>query len=149
MTISEILERDLWSLAEGEQDSKPVFIRFRGEFLSRPDIAGFPRMIRIVWPYEPDENGLPSLEVATDLRAFEGRMVEAVQPDGIALLVAAITHNGEREWLFYASELGAFERCLNACQEGHDPYPIDVSTASDPKWSALYDDILAGITEFP
>lgn len=146
MTITEILENDNWSLAEGEENGRPLYIRFRGDFAQRPDVSSFPRLIQIVWTYTPDENGLPDPESIPRLKAFESRLVEAVQPSGIAVLVAAITNDGKREWMLYASSSSAFERCLNEIQEGEDLYPIDVTAAPDPKWTAFYDEVLGEVS---
>jgi hypothetical protein len=144
--LTDIVKSDNWALAEGEENGKPLYIRFREELREKPDVTEYPRLIRILWKYEPSENGLPSEETALQLRAFEARIVEAVQPSAVAVLVAAITHNGEREWMFYASAVAPFERALNELQEGSDLYPIDVSSAPDPKWTAFYDDILDGLS---
>lgn len=147
MTISEILQNDSWAVAEGEENGKPLYIRFRDEFRHRPDVSAFPRVVQIVWKYEGDENGLPTPEVGPSLKEFESRLTEAVEPERVGVLVAACTNNGEREWVFYASGLAAFERVLNEIQEGHEIYPIDVSSARDPKWTAFYDEILSAVGE--
>jgi hypothetical protein len=144
MSTSENLENVNWSVAEGEDDGKPLYIRFRDEFRGRP-AAQFPRLIRIVWSYEADEKGLPTLEAIPSLKDFESRLVQAAR--AIAVLVAAITNNGQREWMFYASGLAAFEACLNSIQEGQELYPIEVTSARDPKWSAYTEDILDSVTE--
>ncbi len=147
MTISDILQNDSWAVAEGEENGKPLYIRFRDEFRHKPDVSAFPRLIQIVWKYEADENGLPTTESIPALKGFESRLVEAVQPEGIAVLVAAMTNNGEREWMFYAAGLAAFEKVLNEIQEGEEIYPIDVSSARDPKWTAFYDEVLSAVGE--
>lgn len=147
MTVSQILQNDHWSLAEGEDNGKPLFIRFRGDFRHKPDVSAFPRLVRILWSYQADENGLPTAEAVSGLKAFEQRLVEATQPAGIGVLVAAITNAGLREWMFYASGLKAFERALNEIQVGHDLYPIEVTSARDPAWSALHEEILDSITD--
>lgn len=149
--MTEFLHNDDWSVAEGEEDGKPLYIRFRGELSDRLSLAAaaaaFPRLVRIVWTYGADENGLPNADSIPQLKDFESRLVQAVQPTKIALLVAAITNNGQREWMFYASGLTVFERCLNEIQEGHDLYPIEVTSARDPKWSAFQEDILETVVD--
>jgi len=147
MTVAEILENDSWSLAEGEEDGKPLYIRFRGEFRERPDVSAFPRLVRILWSYDADDRGLPTPEAIPRLKDFEQRLVAAVQPGGIGVLVAAVTNNGQREWMFYASGLKAFERALNEIQEGQELYPIDVSSARDPQWSGLHEELLSSVLE--
>lgn len=137
-----------WSIAEGEEDGKPLYIRFRDEFREKGPDSRFPRLIQIVWKYEADDKGLPSLEVVPALKSFESRLAEAVETDKLALLVAVCTHNGEREWMFYAQSVARFQERLNALQAEQDdepPFPIDISSAPDPKWSAFFEDTLGAL----
>lgn len=135
-----------WSIAEGEENGKPLYIRFRDEFRDKGADSAFPRLIQIVWKYESDENGLPTMEVVPALKAFESRLVEAVEPDKIAVLVAVCTNDGEREWMFYASGVTEFQNRLNEIQnDDEEPFPIDVTSARDPKWSAFFEETLGGL----
>lgn len=136
-----------WSIAEGEENGKPLYIRFRDEFRDKGADAAFPRLIQIVWKYEADESGLPTMEVIPSLKAFESRLVEAVEPEKIGILVAVCTNNGEREWMFYASGVTEFQERLNTIQEGdEEPFPIDVTSARDPKWSAFFEETLGELS---
>ncbi len=145
MTTSEPLQDDGWSIAEGEENGKPLYIRFRDKFRGKAADAAYPRLIQIVWKYKADENGLPSLDEVPLMRALESQLVEAVESPNIGVLVAVCTNNGEREWMFYVSAVADFERCLNAVQEGQEEFPIDVTSARDPKWSAFYEETLGGL----
>ena len=145
MTTPETPHDDIWSIAEGDALGKPRYIRFRTELQQKSADPAYPRLIQIVWKYEADENGLPSLETATDLRAFEDKLRSSVESEKIGLLVAVCTNNGEREWMFYTSGVSDFERCLNEMQDEQDEqdeFPIDVTSAKDPKWSAFFEETL-------
>ncbi len=134
-----------WSIAEGEENGKPLYIRFRDEFRDKGADGAFPRLIQIVWKYEADENGLPTREVGPVLKDFESRLVEAVEPEKIAVLVAVCTNNGEREWMFYASGVTEFQKLLNDIQDDEELFPIDVTSARDPKWTAFFEETLGGL----
>lgn len=136
-----------WSLAEGEENGKPLYIRFRDEYREKGADSAFPRLIQIVWKYEADEQGLPTMEVIPALKEFENLLIEAVEPEKIAVLVAVCTNNGEREWMLYAKGVSGFRERLNTLEsEEEEPFPIDITSAPDPKWTALFDDTLGGLS---
>ncbi len=147
MTISEIIANDNWSIAEGEHNGKPLYIRFRSELRDRPDLSAYPLLIRIVWKYAGDNDGLPKPETGAQIKALEDMLAQAVQSDQISVLVAAITNSGQREWMFYATDVAPFETCLNDAQQDKDPFPIEVTFERDPKWSAFYEELLGSIDE--
>lgn len=147
MTISDIVAGDNWSIAEGEHNGKPLYFRFRTELQDRPEVSAFPRLIRVVWKYAGDNDGLPKPDAGAQIQAFESRLVEAVQPAEIAVLAAAITNSGKREWMFYAKEVAAFESSLNDIQQDNEPFPIDVTFERDPKWAVFYEDLLGSFDE--
>lgn len=134
-----------WSIAEGEENGKPLYIRFRDAFSDKKADPTFPRVIQIVWKYQADEQGLPTEAEIPQLKAFESRLVEATEPNKVAVLVCVCTNNGAREWMFYASGDTAFEDCLNTISEDQEPFPIDITSAPDPKWTAFFDEILGAV----
>lgn len=132
-----------WSLAEGEDNGKPLYIRFREEYRESGADSAYPRLIQIVWKYSADQNGLPTDEVIPSLKDFESRLIEAVEPEKVAVLVAVCTNNGEREWMLYAKSVSEFQARLDALDpDQQDPFPIDITSALDPKWSAFFDDTI-------
>lgn len=41
-TVTQIIEADQWSLAEGLHNDKPLLIRYRSGFSSKPDVSAYP-----------------------------------------------------------------------------------------------------------
>lgn len=145
LTIQQIIENDRWSVAEGTHQGKPLVIRYRGELSKKPDLRGFPRMVRIVWPYAANASGMPDSAASVNMGVFEDRLMDAVEPGQNAILVAVLTNGGQREWLFYTASVAEFGKRLTAMPQEKDRYPIELSSESDPEWSAFYDNILPGI----
>ncbi|WP_093286236.1 DUF695 domain-containing protein [Pseudoxanthomonas sp. CF125] len=147
LTIPNIVENDRWSLAEGTHNDKPLVIRFRDEFLNKPDLSSHPRLVRVVWSYQANTSGMPGSDASDQMGVFEDRLVAAVEPSQTAVLVAVLTNDGQREWLFYTPDVSEFGRRLTEMPQEKDRYPIDISTESDPEWSTFYDNILPGVAE--
>jgi hypothetical protein len=146
-TIPEIVRADRWSLAEGTHDGKRVVLRFRDGFRNRPDLSSYPRLVRVVWTYQSDATGMPDSQAGDQMGVFEDRLIEAVEPSQTAALVAVITTDGRREWMYYTSDAEEFDRRLTEMPQEKHGYPIEVSTEHDPEWSALYEEILSGLEE--
>lgn len=145
-SLEQIVANDRWSLAEGMHDDKPLLIRFREELRARPDVTALPLLVRVVWDFDTDATGMPDGEAGDAMEVFENRLVDAVEPDRIAVLTAVVTHDGDREWLFYAADAAAFARRLTEMPQEPERYPIEISVERDPAWSALHDGILAGVS---
>ncbi|MDX2220865.1 MAG: DUF695 domain-containing protein [Burkholderiales bacterium] len=146
-TILQIVKRNLWSVAEGEHKNKPLVIRYRGEFRKKPDLSAYPRLVRVVWSFDANPSGMPSTSTSQQMSVFEDRLVAAVEPSQTSVLVAVITNSGQREWLFYTSDVAKFGQRLTDMPQEKERYPIAISSESDPAWNALYNDILSGVGE--
>ncbi len=144
-TVTQIIEADQWSLAEGLHNDKPLLIRYRSELSSKPDVSAYPVLIRVTWPFATDSTGMPDSSSSDAMATFEDRLVSAVEPTQDAALVAVITNNGQREWLFYTSSAQEFCRRLTDMPQEEERYPISLMLETDPDWSVLHENILAGV----
>lgn len=124
-----------WTGVETEHDNRPLLIKF----IRLP--RGFPRSkysqrINIFWKMDdPDENGLPTAEESDQLEIFENRLVAAVQPDGHSILVAALTCNGEKEFIFHTTDVPGFIQRLTNMPQEEERYPITIQKYDDPNWT--------------
>lgn len=146
-TILQIIKKDLWSIAEGEHKGKPLVIRYRGEFRKKPDLSAYPRLVRVVWSFDANPSGMPSAAISQQMSVFEDRLVGAVESNQSSVLVAVITNSGQREWLFYTSDVAKFGQGLTDMPQEKERYPIIISSERDPTWNALYKNILSGLGE--
>jgi Family of unknown function (DUF695) len=132
-----------WSLAEDEYEGHVLFIRFR-QFPQSFMKWRYPQRLNIFWKMsDPDENGLPTDEEFERLAIFENRLVDAVESDEPSILLAALTCNGEKEFLFHTSDVAGFlERLTNMPQE-IERYPITIQEHVDPNWT-YFETVIAG-----
>jgi hypothetical protein len=143
MTVAQIVAADRWALAEGECDGHPLILRFREDFRAHPDVSAYPHLVRVVWHYAPNSAGMPDRAASEQMSVFEDWLVAAVEPDRTAVLTAVVTHDGNREWLFYGVDVRAFARALRAIPQGD--VPIDITTERDPDWTTLHEATLSGL----
>ena len=146
LTIQEIIKNDIWALAEGTDSSNATVIRFRSEFGNKPNITGYPHLIQITWSYTSSSSGMPDKLASEKMSVFEDRLINAVEPDINAVLVAVRTNGGERVWVFYSSNVREFGNRLTQMPQEKERYPIGLTTKEDPEWSFFYNIILPGVS---
>lgn len=143
-TVRSIVEKDTWSLAEGERDRRPFRLRFREGFETPPDLSAFPKLLRVTWTFRGDGSGFPDAADNEAMEVFENRLVPALEHDFAGVLTAVITHDRRRTWAFYVTTVQAFSERLHEMPQEEEPYPIHIEAKDDPAWEFLYEDILAG-----
>lgn len=127
---------DSWFLAEGELEGLPAVIRARqhlSAWIGHPDYS---RKFTIAWTYRPgDESGMPSEAAYREMESFEDAIFEALERELNAIFVAVYTHNGRREWIGYSRDVDETELLLNSALEGHEIYPLELTSEEDPQWA--------------
>ena len=86
---------------------------------------------------EPDENvenGLTTEKEFRRLETFEDRLIDAVERDEHSILVAALTCNGEKEFVFYTADVPGFLERLSKMPQEKERYPITIQKYDDPNW---------------
>ncbi len=123
-----------WAGVEADCNSHPLLIRFR-EFPKRFPKSKYPQRINIFWKMsEADENGLPTEEEFNKLSTFENRLVNAVERDEHSILVAALTCNEEKEFIFYTADVPGFMERLTKMPQEKGRYPVTIQSEDDPSW---------------
>ena len=136
----ESADRAAWTVAEGHTGEYPFFTRYRhfGPSFSRND---YPTRLNVFWSMRsPDKHGLPTTQEAADLGTFEDRLLEAVEKDESAWLVAVVTGRAERELVFYLQQPALFLQGLTDMPQEQERYPLEIHSQGDPDWS-YYDDL--------
>jgi hypothetical protein len=144
-TVEQIVQADIWAVAKGTHHGKPLVIRYRSGFSVKPNITDYPKLIHVTWRYKLSENGLPDNAASNEMAVFEDRLIGAAEPSGQAALVAVITNDGTREWVFYARNVAKFGELLNAIPQESQAYPIKLTAETDSEWSFFYGRILSGV----
>lgn len=144
MEIIEIIQNNIWSAADGKHNDLPLKLRFRREVMEKPDTSEYPKLVRLYWVYEGLDDGLPGNMDLEQMNIFENDISRMVEHDASAILVAVITNDGQREWIFYARDMQNFaERLMNLKQDNY--YPVELTSRSDPEWNFLYQELLIGL----
>ena len=131
-----------WALAEGEHEGHPLLSRFR-EFPGNFPRVSYPERLNLFWQMlERDENGWPTEFEFERLKAFEDRLVEAVEHDGQSILSVVLTCNGEKEFVFHTADVTIFLSKLTNMPQEQERYPIMIISNTDPEWG-YFDDVIS------
>ena len=140
--VQSAVTRDLWAMAEGENNDKPLMIRFRSELRKVDDVSGYPELLLVNWNYESDAQGMPSDSAVEAIDDFEDLLLAALEHDFQTVLVCVITNDGSRQWVFYSSGIDDAANRINAMPQKPQPYPIELLTDDDAEWTYFKDNIL-------
>jgi hypothetical protein len=83
---------------------------------------------------------------AEDVEKFESIIASSLEDKQHAVLVAAVTHNGERDWIFYCHNSDETHKRLNIVLQNENPVPIKILSYADPNWNE-YKGILSNIAQ--
>jgi len=144
--VHQLVTADIWTLAEGEADTGPYILRFREPVLKDSDTSGYDHCLRIVWIYANENSGaLPEDDDSSAMATFEDRVCEALELDLLGALVAVLTFDGARQWVFYTFDVAECVKRINQMPQEEDRYPIELDVFTDPGWSYLRTEILANV----
>lgn len=123
-----------WAVAEGEYEGHTTSTRYALVPRDFPR-AQYPIHLNITWTmYEPDEYGFPSETESERLEVFEELLVQAVESDGHSVLIAVLTCNGQREFVFQTADKAGFLKRLTDIPHENERYPIEIVANDDPDW---------------
>ena len=140
---ADFLERMIllsWTGAEGEQEGRPLLIRFRdiGENLFRP--SGCKRLIVVTYSYPiQDQTGLPSSAQYKSVEDFEKRVFDTLERAVAAVMVFAKTCAGRIEYMVYSQKSAdQLQNVLGVNLKDSDP--VEFSETEDPHWEIYLGD---------
>lgn len=135
---------DVWFTAEGEADGKPLIFRGRQHVPAGIIEAGYPYLVSIFWPYEPEnDSGMPDRKTEDAQVEFEDVM-DGLDSPGMGFLMLVVTGNGQKEWHWYVSDVDAWMARMNESVAGHPAFPIEIESSHEPDW-ATYHDFISGV----
>jgi len=128
--------RDEWSLSEGSHDGNPLIVRInRGvdEAIGHP---AFSHRVGVAVPlFEPDENGFPVDDEATQLQTIEDHLVEGLARQRLSIFVLTISTGGMREFVFYTGDPETAHRALEEVNGLVASHEVQHIIEPDPKWA--------------
>jgi hypothetical protein len=86
---------------------------------------------------------LPDEATQAEMLQFENDLRDSVQKDALAILMAVVTFESVRQWVFYTRDESTFmERLSLMPHHGRERFPIDIATSDDAEWSYLRNEIV-------
>ena len=134
-------DSDAWAIAEGRHNGLPLLIRFRDQIARDDPKLSLSHLVLVTWRFESNDSGMPDVAESGAMKAFEDRLLQALEKDRNGTLVAIVTTNGWREWAFYVKSVQAFSSALHDMPQEIDPYPIEIVAEEDATWSYLFETI--------
>jgi hypothetical protein len=134
----EAANTDAWNIAKGKNPEKPTVLRFRPSLEAFLGDENYPRRLTIIWAFEAtDEGGMPSETQSADMKDFEDTLIDALDPDRLAIIAFVFTSAGSREWHFYLSDVSEVGIRINKALSTIPNLPIDLTIDDDPEWDEL------------
>lgn len=134
----ESADRDEWRIAEGTSRNTPITLRYRPSLKAFLGDKRYPKSFTITWEYEvQNSSGMPSDEQSDELKVFEDLLIQALDPDRIAVLSFILTSAGQRKWYFYIKDVQEVGKRINDALSDKPGLPISLTVDNDPDWSEL------------
>ncbi|HAV13243.1 MAG TPA: hypothetical protein DCX06_07115 [Opitutae bacterium] len=137
MTIA-AANSDAWNIAKGKNPEKPTVLRFRPSLEAFLGDEKYPKRLAIFWKFDAaDYSGMPTDSQSADMKEFEDILIEALDPDRLAVLAFVFTSSGTREWNFYLSDVSEVGVRINKALSAVPKLPIELKVEDDPNWDEL------------
>jgi hypothetical protein len=133
--LTDALSVTTWALADGTVGSDPYLLRFREPLPAASARHGHSIRFSVLWSYGDKGAFPPSPQEDAKMDRFEQHLCRAIERDGLAFLMAALTFGGSRHWVFYTSDGYACGTRIAQMPHDSEPYPIEMVAENDPDWS--------------
>ncbi len=144
LTAERLLAHDQWAMTHGERAAGPFVLRFRTPVLQAGETGTHLHRVSVLWPYAVEgTKAMPSPADSKQMGVFEERLCKAWEQGADAVLVAVLTFDGARQWVFYARDVGLCAKRISEMPQEKERYPIELTTERDPDWAWLRDELLA------
>jgi hypothetical protein len=131
-------DEDAWNNAEGKNNGRVSYIRYRPKLQQHLGNTDYSRRLTVFWDYEDDGlGGMPSSELSDQMKDFEDSLVRELDPDRAGILVFVYTSAGTREWHFYLENDCEIGKRINKALAVFPKLPIELQVQDDPDWAEL------------
>ena len=142
MKIDEVVSRDKWTVSERQSENGVHFLRFRNELNPTQDYSEYSEAMHVFWDFDKNENGMPvDTSIINLMKTFEDDIVAALESDLSGLLVAVLTIDGYRHWLFCLKSIELFMERLNSIPIKESPYPIELESQKGSGWEYFFENL--------
>jgi len=145
-TPKELLEADVWALAEGKTALGTCLVRYREPILAPEQTTGYSTCVRVFFSYAAEGSGaLPNPDMCDTLALVEDELAACLEKEAMAVLTAVITFDGARQWIFYTGSPATCEAHLSRIAGKQKPGVIEIETFADGGWTHLREQVLGGM----
>lgn len=138
---------DDWFTALSQADNgQLVFVTGRLHLDAFRQTGALKVRVEIVWPYQPDAEGMPDGTDAELITEVEPLLRRTMERDKLAILTGNYTGAGHKHWVWYTRHLPSFGKRLNECLAPFPTLPLQIHCEEDPDWEE-YLDMLSMSTE--
>ena len=126
---------DWWTAPSEDKDGRTVMVTGRRALDNVIASRRYVYRIEMTWLYEPDRGGMPDFSTSRTMEKVTDAMQDALRRDPVAVMTGIYTGAGERNWVFYAVTLKAFQSFLNTALSSIDEQlPLTFHAEEDPNW---------------
>ena len=129
------ISEDWWTAPSEDSEGRTVLVTGRRSLDNVIACRRYIYRIEMTWLYEPDEGGMPNYATSRTMEAVTDALQEAARRDPVVVMTGIYTGAGERNWVFYAVTLKAFQSLLNTALSSIDEQlPLTFHAEEDPEW---------------
>ena len=131
MNISE----DWWTAPSEDREGRTVLVTGRRSLDNVIASHRYVYRIEMTWEYQPDKGGMPDYATSKTMEVVTDLLQDRLRNDPVAVMTGIYTGAGERNWVFYAVTLKAFQAALNnALSSINEQLPLTFHAEEDPDW---------------
>ncbi len=129
------ISEDWWTAPSEDREGRTVMVTGRRSLDNVIASRRYVYRIEMTWEYEPHEGGMPDFTTSSKMEVVTDLLQEALRRDPAAVMTGIYTGAGERNWVFYAVTLKAFQMLLNtALRSIEEQLPLTFHAEEDPDW---------------
>lgn len=131
---------DWWTAPSEDSEGRTVIVTGRRALDNVIATGRYRYRIEMTWLYEPDDSGMPDYATSRTMETVTDSLQESLRRDPVAIMTGIYTGAGERNWVFYAVTLKAFQAMLNqALSTIDEQLPLSFHAEEDPEWEEYRD----------
>lgn len=127
--------------AESNENGHTIIVTIRTDVDKFRDNPRFRYRVTVGWQYEGSNDEMPEEETAEAMEQVTERLSFTFQKDPVAVLTEISTGDNRREWVFYTSSLGIFNKKINESLASLPLFPLEFEAEEDDAWE-IYSELL-------
>lgn len=128
------LTDEWWTAPAEAEDGRLVMVTGRDDLEEVMASGKYVYRVEVVWRYEASRDGMPGREDARLMEEVDEALKLTFKKNKIAVMTGIYTGAGERDWVFYTSDLKIFSQVFNRALSALPTIPIVIEAESDPDW---------------